>query len=58
MENMFELLATDPRTKDDPGARPLGVTQGRVDFVDVVFGYNATAPVLKVGGKCRPAQQP
>jgi ABC-type multidrug transport system fused ATPase/permease subunit len=48
MENMFELLATEPSTKDDPGARPLAVTRGRVDFRDVVFGYNAAAPVLKV----------
>ena len=53
MENMFELLATEPRTKDDPGAPPLRVTEGRVEFRDVVFGYHTTNPVLKVGGRGR-----
>ncbi|KAI8474748.1 MAG: ABC transporter type 1, transmembrane domain-containing protein [Monoraphidium minutum] len=47
MENMFELLATDPRTRDGPGAPPLRVTAGRVDFRDVVFGYHTHSPVLK-----------
>jgi len=50
MENMFELLATQPRTQDDPGAPRLKVEEGRVEFKSVVFGYHATAPVLKVGG--------
>lgn len=48
MENMFELLATDPRTRDDPGAPSLMVTEGRVDFKEVVFGYSPSNPVLKV----------
>ncbi|KIY95291.1 ATP-binding cassette sub-family B member 6, partial [Monoraphidium neglectum] len=47
MENMFELLATEPRTKDDPGAPPLRVTEGRVEFRSVVFGYHVHSPVLK-----------
>jgi ABC-type transport system involved in Fe-S cluster assembly fused permease/ATPase subunit len=47
MENMFELLATPPAIQDVPGARPLGLATGRVDFQDVVFGYSAAAPVLK-----------
>jgi hypothetical protein len=51
MENMFELLATEPRTKDDPGAPPLRVTEGRVEFRSVVFGYHVHSPVLKVRGK-------
>lgn len=44
---MFELLATEPRTKDAPGARPLRITAGRVEFRGVVFGYHAAAPVLR-----------
>ncbi|KAF8054728.1 Abcb6 [Scenedesmus sp. PABB004] len=49
MENMFELLATAPRVTDAPGARRLAVTEGRVDFREVVFSYTPGlgAPVLK-----------
>lgn len=47
MENMFELLATRPRTLDAPGARPLRVTAGAVEFRRVVFGYHPANPVLK-----------
>jgi ABC-type transport system involved in Fe-S cluster assembly fused permease/ATPase subunit len=35
MENMFELLATTPAVADQPGARSLRVTEGRVDFKEV-----------------------
>lgn len=49
MENMFELLATRPAVVDEPGATTLRVTEGRVDFKDVVFSYNPSIgqPVLK-----------
>jgi ABC-type transport system involved in Fe-S cluster assembly fused permease/ATPase subunit len=47
MENMFELLATPPAIQDVPGARPLTLANGSVEFQDVVFGYSASAPVLK-----------
>jgi hypothetical protein len=35
MENMFELLATVPRVRDEPGAATLRVTQGTVEFKQV-----------------------
>lgn len=35
MENMFELLATAPAVADEPGARTLRVTEGRVEFKQV-----------------------
>lgn len=35
MENMFELLATVPRVRDEPGAASLAVTQGAVEFKQV-----------------------
>jgi ABC-type transport system involved in Fe-S cluster assembly fused permease/ATPase subunit len=35
MENMFELLATAPAVADEPGARSLRVSEGRVDFKEV-----------------------
>ncbi|KAG2448895.1 hypothetical protein HYH02_006243 [Chlamydomonas schloesseri] len=49
MENMFELLDTAPSVQDPPGQpRRLVVAAGRVDFDQVVFGYNPTSvPVLK-----------
>ncbi|WIA38058.1 hypothetical protein OEZ86_001427 [Tetradesmus obliquus] len=49
MENMFELLATTPAVADEPGARSLRVSEGRVDFKEVVFSYNPLLgqPVLK-----------
>jgi ABC-type transport system involved in Fe-S cluster assembly fused permease/ATPase subunit len=49
MENMFELLATRPGTRDDPGAPPMALGPGRVEFREVVFGYHLHAPVIKVG---------
>ncbi|KXZ43254.1 hypothetical protein GPECTOR_96g720 [Gonium pectorale] len=48
MENMFELLDTDPSVRDPPGAGTLVVRSGRVDFDNVVFMYTPNAPpVLK-----------
>ncbi|KAF6265156.1 hypothetical protein COO60DRAFT_1697984 [Scenedesmus sp. NREL 46B-D3] len=49
MENMFELLATAPAVADEPGARSLRVSEGRVDFREVTFSYNPLLgqPVLK-----------
>ena len=52
MENMFELLATTPAIRDEPGAAPLRVTAGRVEFRSVVFGYGPARPVLRVGLGC------
>mmetsp|Transcript_18402 Transcript_18402/g.51583 ORF Transcript_18402/g.51583 Transcript_18402/m.51583 type:complete len:1155 (+) Transcript_18402:140-3604(+) len=48
VENMFDLLATEPKVRDRPGAKPLAVVSGAVDFRDVVFGYHpAAVPVLR-----------
>ncbi|KAG2501077.1 hypothetical protein HYH03_000896 [Edaphochlamys debaryana] len=48
MENMFELLDTEPSVRDAPAARQLAVSAGRLDFERVVFAYQPTAPpVLK-----------
>ncbi|GLC34551.1 hypothetical protein PLESTB_001249100 [Pleodorina starrii] len=48
MENMFELLDTEPSVRDSPGAGQLRVGPARVDFERVVFGYTASSlPVLK-----------
>ncbi|GIL72034.1 hypothetical protein Vretimale_559 [Volvox reticuliferus] len=48
MENMFELLDTEPSVRDSPGAVALRVGPARVDFDNVVFGYNPSSqPVLK-----------
>lgn len=47
MENMFELLATAPQVRDEPGSQALVVNEGRVEFRNVVFGYSPTNPVLK-----------
>lgn len=47
MENMFELLGTNSRVADAPGAKDLVVSQAEVAFERVVFGYTPTNPVLK-----------
>ncbi|GFR40170.1 hypothetical protein Agub_g727 [Astrephomene gubernaculifera] len=48
MENMFELLDTEPGVQDSPGAGRLVVREARVDFQRVVFAYSpASPPVLK-----------
>ena len=47
MENMFDLLRTEPKVRDCPGAIPLVTQQGQVAFDNVVFGYNPANPVLK-----------
>jgi ABC-type transport system involved in Fe-S cluster assembly fused permease/ATPase subunit len=35
MENMFELLATEPRVQDEPHAATLQVSNGTVEFKQV-----------------------
>jgi ATP-binding cassette, subfamily B, heavy metal transporter len=47
MENMFDLLATNPQLRDAPGAKPLALSSGTVEFDDVGFEYNQGTPVLK-----------
>jgi ABC-type transport system involved in Fe-S cluster assembly fused permease/ATPase subunit len=38
MENMFELLATEPRVQDEPHAATLQVSNGTVEFKQVWQG--------------------
>lgn len=43
MENMFELLATEPRVQDEPHAATLQVSNGTVEFKQVRQGVVAAA---------------
>jgi ATP-binding cassette subfamily B protein len=47
MEQMFGLLAVAPEIEDRPGAVPLAVSGGRIDFDHVSFAYDARRPVLE-----------
>jgi len=47
MHLVFELLDTRPGVTDRPGARELVVTEGRVRFESVEFGYRSDRTVLR-----------
>ncbi|HET6157822.1 MAG TPA: ABC transporter ATP-binding protein/permease [Dongiaceae bacterium] len=47
MEAMFALLHVDVDVQDKPGARPIHVTSGEVEFENVMFGYDPRRPILK-----------
>ena len=47
METMFTLLLVDVEVEDKPGAPPLRITEGRVTFEHVSFGYDPRRPILK-----------
>lgn len=47
MERMFELLGQDREVADRPGALPLRVAGGAVEFRDVHFGYDPRRSILK-----------
>ena len=47
MENMFDLLREEQEVIDAPGAGPLIVKRGQVEFSNVTFGYNSERIVLK-----------
>ncbi|PRX37866.1 ATP-binding cassette, subfamily B [Meinhardsimonia xiamenensis] len=47
MGEMFDLLEQPPEVTDRPNAKPLQVTEGRVEFDRVVFGYEPDRPILK-----------
>jgi ABC-type transport system involved in Fe-S cluster assembly fused permease/ATPase subunit len=47
MENMFDLMREKQEVKDIPGAGPLLVKQGIVEFHNVSFGYIPERIVLK-----------
>jgi len=47
IEKMFELLDVPAEVVDRPGARPLSVASGAVEFRDVHFAYDPNRPILK-----------
>lgn len=46
-ERVFEILDSDPDVKEEPDAVALRPMQGRIEFVNVTFGYEPHRPVLK-----------
>ncbi|RMD90305.1 MAG: ABC transporter ATP-binding protein/permease [Alphaproteobacteria bacterium] len=47
MGEMFDLLEQPPEVVDKPGAKPLVVTEGRVEFDHVGFAYDPARPILR-----------
>ena len=47
MAAMFDLLEQPAEIVDRPGATPLRVTQGRIEFRDVGFGYEPERSILR-----------
>ncbi|MGB0660191.1 MAG: ABCB family ABC transporter ATP-binding protein/permease [Mangrovicoccus sp.] len=47
MASMFHLLDQKPEVSDKADAQPIAVTQGRVEFRDVHFGYDPEQPILR-----------
>ncbi|XP_014205257.1 ATP-binding cassette sub-family B member 6, mitochondrial [Copidosoma floridanum] len=57
MENMFDLLRENQDVIDAPGAGPLIVNRGSVEFSNVTFGYTPERIVLKgISFKVLPGQ--
>ncbi|MCC6920605.1 MAG: ABC transporter ATP-binding protein/permease [Alphaproteobacteria bacterium] len=47
MEKMFDVLNVPPEVTDKPGAPPLVVTGGAIEFDNVVFAYEPERTILK-----------
>ena len=47
MSEMFSLLEQAPEVQDKPGAQPLLVSGGRIEFRDVHFSYDPERAILK-----------
>ncbi|MCV3240138.1 ABCB family ABC transporter ATP-binding protein/permease [Mesorhizobium sp. ZC-5] len=47
IEQMFDLLDVPQEVTDRPGAKPLKVSEGAVEFRDVHFAYDPDRPILK-----------
>ena len=47
MSEMFSLLEQPPEVQDKPGAPPLHVVGGRIEFRDVHFAYDPERAILK-----------
>jgi subfamily B ATP-binding cassette protein MsbA len=48
-ERIFEMLAIDTEVKERPGAQPLPTLRHRIEFRDVTFSYEPTAPRILRG---------
>jgi ABC-type multidrug transport system fused ATPase/permease subunit len=46
-ERIFDILDAESAVVEAPGAQPIDVTSGAVEFDDVSFGYDADTPVLQ-----------
>jgi ATP-binding cassette subfamily B protein len=44
---VFDIIDTEPEIKDAPDAVPMPDMEGRVEFRNTVFGYEAHRPVIK-----------
>lgn len=47
MENMFDLMREEQEIIDAPGALPLAVVRGGIEFANVTFGYQPERYILK-----------
>ena len=47
MERMFDLIDVDPEITDQPGAKPLSLSQGEIRFDRVSFAYQKDLETLK-----------
>ncbi|RFC69177.1 MULTISPECIES: ABCB family ABC transporter ATP-binding protein/permease [Mesorhizobium] len=47
IEQMFDLLDVPQEVVDKPDAKPLAIANGKVEFRDVHFAYDAARPILK-----------
>jgi ATP-binding cassette, subfamily B (MDR/TAP), member 7 len=47
METLFNLQKVNVAIKDKPEAKPLLLTQGKIEFQNVTFGYRPDRPILK-----------
>lgn len=57
MEAMFELTHVHPEIEDRPGAKPLEVADGEIQFDQVCFAYDERRPILNnVSFKVPPGQ--
>ncbi len=47
IERMYELLDEKPRIVDAPGAKPLSVSKGTIEFDRVTFAYGTDVPAVR-----------
>ncbi|MEO0943751.1 MAG: ABC transporter ATP-binding protein/permease [Pseudomonadota bacterium] len=57
MGEMFNLLEQPADVTDKPGAQPINISGGAVEFDDILFGYDAERPILKGVSLSVPAGQ-